>query len=99
MPYSKSTSAGLSDEGEAGIDDVAGRLPGWPSGWHRGNTRPGADRRLDVAFGQQLLIDVDDRAACDAEELGETSSRRQALAGADPFLPNRRPQLILDLNP
>ena len=61
MPYSKSATAGRDDEGAAAT--APGAWPGRPAGRHRGHPRPGADRRLDVPLGQQLLVDIDDRAA------------------------------------
>ncbi len=76
----------------------AGRFPSGPAGRHGGHPRPGADRRLDVPLGQQLLVDIDDRAPRDAEEFGQASSRRQTLAGAEASFADGCPQLVLDLS-
>ena len=77
----------------------AERSPGRPGLRQSGRPGPGADRGLDVSLGQQLLVGIDDRAAGHAEQRGQSSSRRQALAGAQPSIADRRPQLVLELNP
>ena len=64
---------------------------------NRGDPGAGADRRLDIALGQQLLVDLDDRPPCDSEQLGKPSSRGEPLAGAESPVADRRSQLVLDL--